>query len=95
MPNEREIREQVITQLVNVYTNTPDLGDEAEPLPVFDLEQPGWTDAELAQAYAEAMAMFIYYAREVESQGGPGFLEHLQRQALINADDDGDPSAPS
>ena len=39
--------------------------------------------------------MFIYYAREVESHGDPGFLEHLQRQALINADDDGDPSAPS
>jgi hypothetical protein len=31
------------------------------------------------------MGMFIHYAKEVEAKGGPSFLEHLQRQAVVNA----------
>ena len=90
MATEREIRRRVISQLVSVYTSTP---DEAEPQdPTEGLDLTGWTTADLAAAYAEAMGMFIYYAKEVESEHGPGFLDHLQRQAVANEQDD-DPSA--
>ncbi len=96
MANEREIRGQIITQLANVYAHTPppgELEEGAEPQPPWvDPDMPTWTADEIATAYTEVMGMFIYYAQEVESKHGPGFLEHLQRQALVNAADD-EPSA--
>ena len=92
MATEREIRRTVISQLVNVYTNTPDLGDDAEPQPLFDVDQPGWASSDFLQAYAELASMFLYYAKETESRYGADFLEHLQRQAKANEQDD-DPDA--
>ena len=94
MPNERQIREQIIGQLTNVYTHTPDLEEEAEPQALWvDPDKPEWTAAEMEMAYTVVMAMFLYYAMEVEARGGPGLLEHLQRQAVVNALDDEPPAA--
>jgi len=93
MPNERQIREQIISQLTNVYIHTPDLEEGAEPqAPWVDPDEPEWTAAEMEVAYTVAMAMFLYYAKEVEARGGPGLLEHLQRQAVVNALDDEPPA---
>jgi hypothetical protein len=94
MRTDREIRAQIIGHLTNVYTNTPDLEGEAEDQPLWDDPDPEWTSEEIAAAYAIGigMGMFIYYAREVEAQGGPSFLEHLQRQATVNALDDEPPA---
>ena len=94
MQTEREIRSQVISQLMNVYISTPDLGEGAEPEPpIADPDAPEWTAADFELAYTQVMAMFMYYAREVEDQGGPSFLEHLERQARLNSDDDQSPGA--
>jgi hypothetical protein len=94
MRSEREIREQIISQLMNIYISTPDLEGQTESQPLFeDPDAPEWTAAEFEVAYTEVMAMFMYYAREVEDQGGPSFLEHLERQARLNSDDDQSPGA--
>lgn len=85
MQTEREIRAQVIAILTNVYTNTPDLDGKAEDQPLWkDPDDPVWDQEELQAAYAIGMGMFILYAREVEDQGGPGFLEYLRREATAN-----------
>jgi hypothetical protein len=94
MTTEREIRAQIIGMLTNVYTSTPTLEGEAENQPLLDDPDPQWTGEEFEAAYTIGMGMFLYYAREVEDQGGPNFLEYLRRQATVNALAD-DPPANS
>jgi hypothetical protein len=84
----------VVALLANVYIHTPNLEEGAEPQdPWVDPDEPEWTAAEMEVAYTELMAMFLYYAKEIEAHGAPGLLEHLQRQAVVNALDDGPPPA--
>jgi len=59
MATEREIRREVISQLTNVFTNTPDLEEGAEPQPLFDLNQQGWTGNDFMQAYITVVSIFL------------------------------------
>jgi hypothetical protein len=94
MRTDQEIRGQVIAQMTDVYTSTTDLEAEADSQPLWGNDESEWNYDELLRAYTTLGGMFIYYAKEVESRHGPGFLEHLQRQATASALAD-DPPAGS
>ena len=97
MQTEREIRAEIIAQLTNVYANSPGYAGlmDTEPAKaaeaLADVSDPGWTDEEVAAAYVQAVSLFLLFGKEVEVQGGPSFLEYLQRQALSDVLDNEPP----